>query len=302
MTLHQLEIIVAVINSNLNVSVAGKKLGRVQSSVSHQLYLIEKELGGKLFERYGKRLTKMTPLCKRLLPEIEKVLQAKSNLLTISRESVRENQGYLRIATTHTQARYFLPGVINNFRSSYPKVKLIFHLGNPEKFSELLKQREIDVAIFAEEQDVLPELKEIKCYSWNRALVVCHDHPLARAELDLEKIADYPMVTYMQGFADRYIIEKTFREAGINIDVVFSASDTDVIKTYVRLKLGVGIVAQMAQDPSIDQDLTFRKLDHLFENSTTRVVFLKNQVLMRYVKDFINLLHEYGREFEAKLK
>ncbi len=302
MTLHQLEIVAMLLKSNFNISITAGKLNRVQSSISHQLHLLEHEVGGRLFERHGKRLTGVTPLCRSLLPDIENALQAKKNIGLIVDEHTDTDSGFLRIATTHTQARYFLPQAVKTFRRKYPKVQLVFYLDSPIKFSELLKRHEIDLAVSVESAEQIPELAEKKCYSWNRSFVVCRGHPLAIGPLSLQAIAEYPIITYMHGFADRDIIEQTFHNAKIDIDVAFSAGDTDVIKTYVELNLGVGIVAQMAQSPAADKDLVFRSLEHLFEGSTTRVVYLKEQPQRQYMRDFINILHALGQDFEAKLK
>lgn len=302
MTLHQLEIVMTLLKSNFNISATARRLNRVQSSISHQLRLLEDEMGGRLFRRHGKRLTGITPLCQSLLPDIAKALQAKKNISLVVDEHTGKDSGFLKIATTHTQARYFLPKVVESFRRKYPQVQLVFYLDSPIRFSRLLKQHEIDLAVSAESAALIPELAEKKCYSWNRSLVVCCGHPLATRPLSLSVIAEYPIITYMHGFADRDIIEQTFQKAKVDINVALSAGDTDVVKTYVKLNLGVGIVAEMAQSPSADKDLAFRNLGHLFEGSTTRVVYLKEQPQRQYMRDFIKILHILGQEFEAQLK
>ena len=303
MTLAQLRIIATLVNSDYNVSVTADKLCRVQSAISNQLRMLEEELGGDLFERRGKRLVGPTLLCEKLLPEIEKLLHAEQNLKLITQEYTDESRGELRIATTHTQARYFLPEVIETFKACYPQVKLTFNLENPSRFPDLLRQREIDIAVFAEEFPAFSDLVEAECYQWNRALVVRADHPLADAvDLSLEKIADCPIVTYMPGFADRNLIEKTFEDEGLVPDITCSAGDTDVIKTYVRLNLGIGIVAQMAQALETDDDLVFRSLSHLFGNSATRVVYLGACELRKYMQEFIRISCEHGRVFEKQLR
>ena len=302
MTLHQMEIVATLLKSNFNISTTARRLNRVQSSISHQLHLLENEVGGRLFRRHGKRLTGTTPLCQNLLPEIRKAVQAKRNIALLVDEHAGKESGFLKIATTHTQARYFLPKAVEAFKRRYPQVQLIFHLDSPVKFSRLLQQHEIDLAVSVESAAMFSELAEKKCYSWNRSLVVCRGHPLATQSLSLVVIAEYPIITYMHGFSDRDIIEETFQQAQTNIDVAFSAGDTDVIKTYVKLDLGVGIVAEMAQSPTDDENLVFRSLGHLFKGSTTRVVYLKEQPQRQYMRDFIKILHILGQEFEAQLK
>lgn len=298
MTLIQLKIIEALINNNFNVSVAADELCRVQSAVSTQLRMLEEEMGGPLFERNGKRLVGPTPLCEGLLPEIEKLLQIERNIKTISEEYLDETQGELKIATTHTQARYFLPRVIESFKELYPGVKLSIHLDNPSIFPDLLKRHTVDVAIFAEEHPIMPDFVELGCYKWNRVLVVRCDHPLATSKITLENIAANPIVTYVTGFADRNLIDKTFADAGLTPDITCSAGDTNIIKTYVRLNLGIGIISQMAQEDEADSDLVFRDLEHLFGSSTTRIVYPKGSRIKKYVHEFMDIALRHGKQFK----
>ncbi len=305
MTLYQLKIVAALMSNDLNVSLAADKLFRVQSALSNQLRLLEEELGGRLFERRGKRLVKPTPLCEMLLPEIERALLAESNLKALALEHASTDKGHLRLATTHTQARYFLPQVIREFRAKYPEVQLSVYQGSPAEFLNMLRRHRIDFAIFAGEEKVPADFAKTKCYDWNRVLILRRGHPLERACLTLKKIAGHPLITYMPDFAERGAIEKTFAAAGIAIDVAFSAGDTDVIKTYVRLNLGIAIVAQMAQSQprgaDTDEDLVFRGLDHLFKNSTTRLVRLKELAMRGYMSEFAELLRRHGRLFQEQL-
>ena len=306
MTLNQLKIVASLISNDFNLSLTANKLFRVQSALSNQLRLLEEEFGGKLFERRGKRLVKPTPLCDILLPEIERALLAEKNIKTLSLEQKSANKGHLRIATTHTQAKYFLPQVIGEFSTKYPGVQLSIHQGSPAEFLNMLRRHHIDFAIFANEKEVPAEFAKIKCYSWNRVLIVRRNHPLEHEPLSLRKIAEYPIITYMPDFAERHTIEETFSDAGIAIDVSFSAGDTDVIKTYVHLNLGAAIVAQMAQStPSntgTDKDLAFRDLSRLFKNSTTRVVYLKELAMREYMREFSDLLQHHGQLFQKQLQ
>ena len=305
MTLNQLRIIATLVDNRLNISASADKLFRVQSALSNQLRLLEEEFGGKLFERRGKRLVRTTPLCEALLPEIKRALLAESNIKALTLEHTSAQKGELRIATTHTQARYFLPDVIDEFRNKYPEVRLSIYQSSPAEFLNMLRGHKIDFAIFAGEEELPADLIKTRCYEWNRVLILRRGHPLEREPLSLGKIADYPIITYIPEFVERNLVEQTFDAANVPINVTFSAGDTDVIKTYVRLDLGVGIVAQMARSKTdgadADQDLVFLDLDHLFENSTTYVVHLKELAMRVYMNEFTELLHRHGQTFQQQL-
>lgn len=303
MTLYQLKIIQTLLNNNLSVSVTAEKLHRAQSAISHQLSLLESEFDGKLFERSGKRLIGPTQLCRELLPQIDIMLQTERSIQALRDENAQRDRGELRVATTYTQARYFLPQVVRSFQKKYPNVKFIFLQDNPLQFPQMLKRGEIDFAIYAEELEPDAGLKKVSCYRWNRALVMHRKHPLARtAKPKLSYIASYPIITYIPGFFDRKMIEHVFAKAGLEADIVFSASDTEVIKTYVGAGMGIGIVAQMAWNPQTDEQLIFRDLSHLFKDSVTRVVYLKDKILRLYMRDFIAELCSHGKFFQARFE
>ncbi len=305
MTLHQLKIVAALIDNDFNLSVTADRLFRVQSAISSQLLLLEEELGGKLFERRGKRLVRLTPLCETLLPEMNRILLAESNIRAFALEHTSSDKGDLRIATTHTQARYFLPEVIRSFRTEYPEVRLSIYQGSPSEFLIMLRQRKIDFAVFSSEEDVPADFSRTRCYSWHRVLILPQGHPLEHTPLDLDRLAQYPIITYMPDFAERQIIEHTFSEAGIPINIAFSAGDTDIIQTFVRLNLGIAIVAQMAQPKSPvsvdDETLVFRDIRHLFVPSSTYVVYLEELALRGYMNRFAKMLKRHGRRFQKQL-
>lgn len=305
MTLNQLRIIATLVDNQLNISASADKLFRVQSALSNQLRLLEEELGDKLFERRGKRLVSPTSLCKTLLPEIKRALLAENNIKALALDHTNTRKGDLRIATTHTQARYFLPGAIHEFRNKYPEVRLSIYQSSPAEFLNMLRGNKIDFAIFADEKELPADFTKIRCYEWNRVLILRREHPLGNKPLSLERIANHPIITYMPGFAERSLVEQTFNAAGVPINVAFSAGDTDVIKTYVRLDLGVGIVAQMARTETrgedADEDLVFLDLSHLFENSTTYVVHLKALAMRVYMNEFTELLRRHGQTFQSQL-
>ena len=303
MNMLQLKIINQLIHSQFNVSLAATRLYRVQSAVSHQLKLLEEEFGSPLFERKGKRLKQPTALCHKLLPQIESILLAEKNIQSIVAEFADEHAGELRIAATHTQARYFLPAVIGIFRKRYPHVRLTFFQGNPAEFSTMLRQGDIDFAVFSGEREKDPNVNSIDCYCWNHILIARRDHPLAkRRRWGLRDIAAYPVITYMPGFTERNTVQRAFSEAGLEIDITCSAGDTEVIKTYVKLDLGLGIVAQMAYDRKESRHLCAWDLDHLIKSSVTRIVHLKGRALKGYMREFIGILCAQGKSFQSQLR
>lgn len=303
MNLLQLKIIDKLVHNQCNVSMAAERLYRVQSAISHQLKLLEEEFGSPLFERRGKRLKQPTAICRQLLPHVESILQAERNIKSIAKEFADQSCGELKIATTHTQARYFLPAAIGAFRHKYPNVRLTFFQGNPSEFAAMLRRGDIDFAVFSGEQEHDSSLASTRCYQWNHVLITRRDHPLAkRRRWSLSTIAAYPIITYMPGFTERNVVQQAFSDAGLNINITCSAGDTEIIKTYVELDLGIGIVAQMAYDYEQERDLLAWNLDHLFTSSITCVVHLKDQVLRGYMHDFVKILRAQGKIFQKQLK
>ena len=302
MNMLQLKIIEQLIHNQFNVSLAATRLYRVQSAISHQLKLLEEEFGSPLFERKGKRLKQPTALCHKLLPQVESILMAEKNIQSLVAEFADEHAGELRIAATHTQARYFLPAAIGVFRKRYPKVRLTFFQGNPAEFFTMLHQGDIDFAVFSGEREQDPGMSSIDCYRWNHILIARRDHPLAkRQRWSLSDIAAYPVITYMPGFTERNTVQRAFSEAGLEIDITCSAGDTEVIKTYVKLDLGLGIVAQMAYERKDNRHLRAWSLDRLIGSSVTRIVHLKGRVLRGYMQEFISILCAQGNSFQKQL-
>lgn len=206
----------------------------------------------------------------------------------MAQEFSDERKGSLSIATTHTQARYALPDIINNFISQYPDVSLHMHQGAPIQIAEMAADGVVDFAIATEALELFNDLVMMPCYRWNRCVLVPRDHPLAQiSELTLQDVARHPLVTYVFGFTGRSKLDEAFMNEGLSPRVVFTATDADVIKTYVRLKLGVGIVAKMAYDPELDSDLVPLNADHLFEPSVTKIGFRRGTFLRGFMYDFI---------------
>lgn len=292
MKLQQLRYIVEVANHDLNVSATAQALFTSQPGVSKQIRLLEDELGVEIFVRSGKHLTQVTQVGQQIIDMATQVLRQTSVIKQIADECSNEASGELTIATTHTQARYALPSIIQEFRSKYPDVALHMKQGTPEQIAELAASGAADFAIATEGMELFKDLVMMPCYEWNRSVVVPINHPLAaKAEmprsLTLQDIADYPIVTYVFGFTGRSRLDDAFQAVSLTPNVVFTATDTDVIKTYVRLGFGVGIIASMAYDDSQDHDLVRIDASHLFASSVTHIGFRRGTFLRRYMLDLI---------------
>lgn len=290
MKLQQLVYIREVARRGLNVSAAADALHTAQPGVSSQVRLLEDELNVQIFERNGKRLVGITEPGKEILEIVERVLQEVDNIKKVSGEYSDEASGRLVVATTHTQARYALPPVVKRFKEKYPEVRLELQQGSPSHAAELAAKGQVDVAIATEAIADFPDLMMLPCYEWNRCIVCPPDHPLLSVQpLTLADLVKYPIVTYDFAMTGRTKINKAFEEAGLEPNVVLTAIDSDVIKTYVELGLGVGVLAKMAFDP--ERDINLRAIDasHLFEPSTTRIGIRRGAFLRRYVYEFIEM-------------
>lgn len=290
MKLQQLRYLCEVANQGLNLSKAAKNLHTSQPGISKQIQLLEDELGVDIFVRNGKRVVKITPPGQTILEIAERMLREAKNLKRVGQEFTNKDSGSLTIATTHTQARYVLPSTVRRFTARYPKVRLILRQGNPTQISELVASGEADIAIATEAIELFHQLVMLPCYQWNRCIITPPEHPLLKlSKLTLEAIAKYPIITYDFAFTGRSKINHAFEAKGLVPNVVLTAIDADVIKTYVELRLGIGIVAQMAFDPKRDKHLRSMDASHLFEPSTTRIGISQNSYLRSYVFDFIEM-------------
>ncbi|WP_372737221.1 HTH-type transcriptional regulator CysB [Neptunomonas sp.] len=290
MKLQQLRYIWEVSRHDLNVSATAQSLYTSQPGISKQIRLLEDELGVEVFARSGKHLTRVTPAGEAILEVAGQILQKVESIKQVAQEFSDEKKGSLAVATTHTQARYALPKTITEFIKSYPDVSLHMHQGTPMQISEMAADGTVDFAIATEAMTHFSDLIMMPCYRWNRSVIVPKDHPLTQvSKLTLKDIADYPIVTYVFGFTGRSKLDDAFAKEGLEPKVVFTAVDSDVIKAYVRLNLGVGIVATMAYEPEVDKDLVVLDASHLFEPSTTKIGFRKGTFLRGYMYDFINL-------------
>ncbi|TXF12044.1 HTH-type transcriptional regulator CysB [Pelomicrobium methylotrophicum] len=290
MKLQQLRYLCEVAKRGLNVSEAANALYTSQPGVSKQIRLLEEELGVRLFVRKGKRITEITPPGEAALAIARRILEEVENLKRVGEEFSAQASGSLAIATTHTQARYALPPVIQKFRAQYPQVKLSLKQGNPVQIAEAVMAGEADLAIATESLALYDKLVTLPCYQWNHCVVAPPKHPLFKEPtLTLEAIARYPLITYDFAFTGRTQIQRAFEQRGLKPNVVLTALDSDVIKTYVALGLGVGIVARMAYDPELDKSLKAVDASHLFESSLTRIALRRGAYLRAYVYDFIQL-------------
>ncbi|ODT74325.1 MAG: transcriptional regulator CysB [Nitrosomonadales bacterium SCN 54-20] len=290
MKLQQLRYLCEVANQGLNLSKAAEILHTSQPGISKQIRLLENELGVDIFVRNGKRVVETTPPGRAILEIAERMLRDAKNLKQVGQEFANEASGSLTIATTHTQARYALPSAIQHFTARYPKVRLVLRQGNPTQIAELVTSGVADIAIATEAIELFSELVMLPCYQWNRCIIVPPRHPLLKLkELTLEAIAEHPIITYDFAFTGRSKINQAFDAKGLVPNVVLTAIDADVIKTYVELGLGIGILAQMAFEPSRDRHLRAIDASHLFEPSTTRIGISRNSYLRKYVYDFIEM-------------
>ncbi|MDO9365847.1 MAG: HTH-type transcriptional regulator CysB [Methylotenera sp.] len=291
MKLHQLRYLHEVVRQGLNITSAAEALFTSQPGISKQIQLFEEELGLQVFQRNGKRLTGVTEPGAQILALATKVMRDIDNIKRVGEEFSDVDTGTLTIATTHTQARYKLPAAVKAFMSKYPKVKLNIHQGNPSQVAEQVANGDADIGIATEYISDYEDLLCLPCYHWNRCVVVPHGHPLlAEGVLTLEKLATYPLITYDFGFTGGTLVSKTFSEAGLTPNVVLTAIDADVIKTYVTLGLGVGLLANMAYDAERDSNLAMIDVSHLFADSTTYLGVRKDVFLRGYMYGFIELI------------
>jgi len=288
MKLAQLRYLVAIVESGSSISAAAEKLHVSQPGISRQLKVLEDELGLELFVRDGRALTRLTPAGQRVFERAQRVLRETQAIRAMSLDARDPERGSLSIATTHTQARYVLPSVIESFRKRYPKVKLHLQQGTSEQIAEMLTAGQVDIAISTGARERLPHCILLPCYEWHRRVIVPKQHPLARSKtLTLAKLSTYPLVTYVFNMTGPASLPDAFAAAGLEPDIALTARDADVIKTYVRLGLGVGVVAAMAIDPREDADLVSFDAAHLFPRHLTWVGFRRGSFLRRYSLDFI---------------
>jgi LysR family transcriptional regulator, cys regulon transcriptional activator len=288
MNFQQLRSIREASRRGYNLTEVANVLFTSQPGVSRQIRELEDELGVEIFERNGKRLTGLTEPGKGILQIIDRLLLEAENLRQASQEYAGEKSGTLTIATTHTQARYVLPRVVQTFRSAFPEVRIALQQSSPEHIAEWVISGKADIGIATEGLSQFEELVSFPCYSWSHQIVVPQGHPLATLpSVSLENLAAYPLITYDVGFTGRGHIDDAFRQAGFNTDIVLTAMDSDVIQQYVSLGLGVGIVASMAVEHNLAASLVAVEATHLFAPNVTRLAVRRGAYLRTYMVDFI---------------
>ena len=301
MKLQQLRCIFQIVQSEFNISKASEVLNTSQPGVSKQIKLLEDEIGIKIFQRNGKRLVNLTEPGELILSSIETILQESNNIKVISEEYIEKDQGTFTIATTHTQARYKLPKVVEEFVKKYPKTNLNIHQGNPSQVTDQIINGEADVGIATESINLSEDILTIPCYQWNRCVVMPKNHPLTEVrKITLEDLAAYPMITYDYAFTGSTIVSEVFKNANIEPNIMLTAIDADVIKTYVSLNMGIGLIAEMAFDVSTDHPMVSRDVSHLFPLSTTYIGIRRENFLRKYTSDFIRMFIPKKSEKELK--
>jgi LysR family cys regulon transcriptional activator len=296
MNLQQLRYVSEVVRRGLNVSDAAQALHTSQPGVSKQIRALEDELGTPIFVRQGRRFTGLTDAGREVVAAVDRILAEMANLRSVAEEFANHTKGSLAVAVTHTQARYALPAVISAFTKGYPDVKLKLLQGNPRQLAQMVIAGEADVAIATEALDEYPELVTVPCYQWHHCVVVPEGHALERVKpLTLEAIAAYPLVTYDPTFAGRTALDRAFAARQLAPEVVLTALDSDVIKSYVSLGLGVGIISSRAFRKGKEDGLVALDCDHLFPAQTTRLAFRRGAYLRGYTVEFIRLLAPHVR-------
>ncbi len=294
MNLHQFRYVREAVRRGLNLTEAAKALHTSQPGVSKAILELEEELGVQIFQRHGKRLRRVTEPGEQVLASIERILQEVDNLRRIGDEFSRQESGTLSIATTHTQARYMLPGPVALLRRRFPDVRVALHQGNPDQVARMLIDGAADIGLATESLEEHPELITLPCYDWQHVVVVPTGHALAEGPTPtLEQLAEQPLVSYHPSFTGRRRIDQAFAQRRLRPDFVLEAIDSDVIKTYVRLGLGVGIVAEMAmREEAADAGLVARPVGHLFGRNVSRVAFRRGAYLRHFVYTFAELLSD----------
>lgn len=292
MNLHQFRFVQEAVKRNLNLTEVAKSLHTSQPGVSKAILELEEELGIEIFGRHGKRLKRVTEPGEHVLKSIDIILREVNNLKRIGEQYSTQDSGTLSIATTHTQARYVLPLPVAQLRSAYPNVNISLHQGAPDQVARMVLDETAEIGIATESLSDYAELITLPCYEWEHVLVLPKDHALAKvADLQLSDLAREPIITYHPSFTGRTRIDKAFAARHLTPRIALEAIDSDVIKTYVRLGMGVGIVAEMAVRDITDEDLLVRPAGHLFGRNLARIAFKKQAYLRQFVYEFAQLLN-----------
>jgi LysR family cys regulon transcriptional activator len=290
-TLKQFKYLIGIVDAGLNITAAAERLYTSQPGISKQLKQLEAELGVQLFTRKGKSLAAVTPAGREVVARARRILREVENIRSLASDMTAEQEGTLSIATTHTQARYVLPEIITTFRERFPNISLNLHQGTSEQIADMVAANKIDFAIATGSNRLFSDMLLVPSYRWDRSIIVPKGHALTKLDrkITLRDLVEYPLVTYVFSFSGESSLKRAFADEGLEPNVGFTARDADVIKTYVRMGLGVGIVASMAADCSDRKDLEVIDAEGLFPRSTTWIGYRKDAVLRRYMVDFIQL-------------
>jgi len=302
MTLFQIKIIIKLKKKHFNITKTAEALNVVQSAISRQIKLIEEDLGLPLFIKKGKRYLDFTKEGYAIYDQALKIEQASNNILKFSQEALQEKVGRIRIATTHTQAKYFLPKHLTRFRELYPQVSIEIEQSAPADLIKKVLESEADIAISTEQIDQEDSLVTQFCYQWHHALILPKEHPLHqynKGNITLKEISKYPILSYVHGFTGGGTIRNEFKKKNLDIKIGLAASDTDIIKTYVKLNFGIGIIAEMAYDPEFDHQLSLISLEKQLPQFETKVSYLKNAFQPKYLQRFIELITEQSKSDDS---
>ena len=294
MNLHQFRFVQEAVRRNLNLTETAKALFTSQPGISKAILEFEAELGVDVFARHGKRLRRVTEPGMQVLKSIEVIMREVGNLKRIGEEFSQQDAGTLSIATTHTQARYFLPEPVAQLRKRFPKVNISLHQGSPDQVARMVLEEVADIGLATESLNNFDELVTLPCYEWQHAVVMPASHPLAQLErISLEDLALVPLVSYHPSFSGRTRVDQAFATRHLKPNIVLEAIDADVIKTYVRLGLGVGIVAEIAvRDDPPGGDLVSRSVGHLFGQNVTRIAIKRGAYLRNFVYSFAEMMSD----------
>ncbi len=297
MKLQQLKYIYEVARHDLNVSATAESLYTSQPGISKQIRLLEDELGVQVFTRSGKHLTNITPAGVKILEVTTEILQLTRKIQDIAQDFVCEDRGNFRIATTHTFSRYLLPSVIESFKKKYPDVRLHLHQGINAHIDHMLDHGDVDLVIYGDRDDWFADKVQVPSFHWHRCIIVPRNHPLSNdTNITLEKLVQYPLLAKLTPDGKMSSLEAVFKQAGLEPDFVITATDSEILKAYVRMGMGVGIIARMAFNSDFDSDLKLINADHLFTPGTANIVFHKNFCFRKYVVDFVRMVAPHVNE------
>lgn len=291
MKLQQLKYLLAIVDNGLNITAAADRMYTSQPGVSKQLKLLEEELGLQLFARKGKSLSRITRAGDQVVRRARKIMQEVDQIRSLAEDFYKEEEGTLTIAATNTQARYVLPEILREIRDQYPKVRLNLHQGTADQIASLASSADMDFTIATDSEDRFDELLRLPGYQWDRVILTPRDHELTRLDrpITLKDLSGHPLVSYLFSFENDQTLKETFAAEGLDANIVFTASDSDAVKTYVRMGLGIGIVPGMAYEEADRQSLAAIPANDVFPRSTTWVGLRRNSVLRCYMADFLRL-------------